>query len=85
MPLEYVSYTIPLDDAQWTIYNAQVDEVIETKYLAQEHKHVGGSGARTHGLVIRSPALFDWITRVLKIIVTTKISKIVKINKWISD
>ena len=28
------------------------------KYLAQGHKHVGTSGARTHGLAHRSPALF---------------------------
>ena len=26
----------------------RVDEAIETKYLAQGHKHVGTSGARTH-------------------------------------
>ena len=38
--------------------NAQVDEAIETKYLAQGHKHVGTSGARTHGLAHQSPALF---------------------------
>ena len=38
--------------------NAQVNEAIETKYLAQGHKHVGTSGARTHGLALRSPALF---------------------------
>ena len=38
--------------------NAQVDEAIETKYLAQGHKHVGTSGARTHDLTFRSPALF---------------------------
>ena len=37
---------------------AQVDEAIETKYLAQGHKHVGTSGAQTHGLAHRSPALF---------------------------
>ena len=38
--------------------NAQVDEAIETKYLAQGHKHIATSGAQTHGLVPRSPALF---------------------------
>ena len=37
--------------------NAQVDEAIKTKYLAQRHKHVGTSGAGTHDLAFRSPAL----------------------------
>ena len=31
---------------------------IEIKYLAQGYKHFGTSGARTHGLAPRSPALF---------------------------
>ena len=35
-----------------------VNKAIETKYLAQRQKHVGTSGAQTHGLVIPSPALF---------------------------
>ena len=34
------------------------NKAIETKYFAQGHKHVGTSGAQTHGLVILSPALF---------------------------
>ena len=37
---------------------APVTEAIETKYLAQGHKYIGGRGAQTSGLVIRSPALF---------------------------
>ena len=31
--------------------NAQVNKAIKTKYLAQGHKHVGASGARTRNLV----------------------------------
>ena len=31
---------------------ARVNEAIETKYLAQEDKNVGGNGARTQCLVI---------------------------------
>ena len=46
-----------------TYNNAQVDEAIKTKYLAKGHKHVGTSGARTRGLVHRSPALFHQTTR----------------------
>ena len=38
--------------------NAQVNEAIKTKNLAQGHKHVETSGARTHDLAFRSPALF---------------------------
>ena len=37
--------------------NAQVDEAIETKCLAQGHKHVGTSGAKTNDLAFPSPAL----------------------------
>ena len=37
---------------------AQVNQAIETKYLAQGHKHIGTSRAQTLGLVILSPALF---------------------------
>ena len=40
------------------INNAQVNEAVKTKYLAQDHKHVGTSGARTNDLAFRSPALF---------------------------
>ena len=57
---------VPFDGAQWTIgyskqlpNNVHVDEAIKTKYLAQGHKHVGTSGARTHGLAPLSPALFN--------------------------
>ena len=38
------------------INNAQVNEAIKTKYLAQGHKYVGTSGARTHNLAFWSPA-----------------------------
>ena len=38
---------------------------IETKYLAQGHKHIGTSQARTHGLAPQSPALFHQTTRAL--------------------
>ena len=41
--------------------NAQVDKAIETKYLAQGHKHVDTSGAGTHGLAPWSPALFHYM------------------------
>ena len=41
----------------------QVDEAIETMYLAQGHKHIGTSRAQTHGLAPRSPALFHKTTR----------------------
>ena len=44
---------------------AKVYKAIETKYIAQGYKHVDGSWARTHLLVIQSPALFHWTTHML--------------------
>ena len=44
------------------------------KYLAQGHKHVGTSGARTHGLVILSPAieLIYWDVATLRYVFFTQ-------------
>ena len=44
------------------------------KYLAQGHKHVGTSGARTHGLVILSPAieLIYWDVAALRYVFFTQ-------------
>ena len=40
------------------LITAQVDKAIETKYLAQGHKHVSTSRAQTHSLAPQSRALF---------------------------
>ena len=46
----------------------------EHKYLTQGHKHVGTSGARTHGLVILSPAieLIYWDVAALRYVFFTQ-------------
>ena len=74
LPVEYVScltmskaysypWTMLIWLYSWQLPNIpQVDKAIETKYLAQGHKHIDGSGARTHSLVIGSSALFHWTT-----------------------
>ena len=36
------------------------------KFLTHGHKHVGGSRARTHGLVILNPELFHWTARAFR-------------------
>ena len=59
LPYDVQGIFIPLDGSQWKIFLAQVDEaILKTKYLAQGHKHVGTSGARTHDLAFQSPALW---------------------------
>ena len=46
----------------------QVEGVVcVIKKLVQGYNHIGGSGSRNHGQMIRSPAPFHWITRALNL------------------